>query len=276
MKLQQAISSSRKVWELPKDDIINGALNPAFAASINVNIMAGFYSSGAIRELAYGLSHLIVNPKGKLRIVCSQYLNEQDIPSDDTEKVNSIVDQLFLDKTKAMDAIVSYTRECISYLYRVGKVDIKIAVSRDGLFHKKVYLFEDGEDGLVISGSANFSVGGFKRNHETVIVGRSWDLDHTVRELFETQKASFDRLWDNDEEGVVVYTISEAKVSQIIRYRTDIAPPSVPPELEEEISHDCQDPIQVFKIPEYLEWNTGKYMHQGKAVHCWVPQVHRL
>ena len=60
-------------WEVPKDNIVEALLNPVFEKSDRVDIMAGFYSSSAIRELAYGIGELIKNPRGKLRIICSEY-----------------------------------------------------------------------------------------------------------------------------------------------------------------------------------------------------------
>ena len=40
---------------MPRDDIVEDLLNPVFEKSDRVDIMAGFYSSSAIRELAYGI-----------------------------------------------------------------------------------------------------------------------------------------------------------------------------------------------------------------------------
>ena len=269
MGLRTAITDKRKVWEVPEDDVITGILDPAFAASKTVNIMAGFYSSGAIRELAYGLSHLMCSTSGKLNIICSQYIEKEDVPDTEIEFVNIVVEGLFLNREATRDALATYTRECISYLCRKDRIEIKIAVSRRGLFHKKVYLFEDGEDGLVISGSANFSVGGFKKNHETVIVGKTWDSDHTVRELFDTQRSSFRRLWNNEESGLDVYTISEAQKKEIIEYRQDDSLPIVPEEICA-MGHAEKDCVEnVFSIPEALVWRDGSYRHQGEAVIAW-------
>lgn len=269
MRLRDAITDSKKVWEIPEDDVVAGILDPAFAASRTVNIMAGFYSSGAIRELAYGLSHLMCSTGGKLNIICSQYIDKEDIPNANIEIVNTVVESLFLNREATRDALATYTRECISYLCRKNRIEIKIAVSRRGLFHKKVYLFEDDEDGLVISGSANFSVGGFKRNHETIIVGKSWDSDHTVRELFDTQRSSFKRLWENEESGIDVYTISEAQRSQIIEYRQETSLPIVPAEIDFAKQTEIKSEKNVFAIPEELIWREGRYRHQGEAVAAW-------
>ena len=269
MGLKSAITDSRKVWELPQDDVIAGILDPAFSASKTVNIMAGFYSSGAIRELAYGLSHLMCSTNGKLNIVCSQYIDKDDIPDTESELVTTVVESLFLNRESTRDALATYTRECISYLCRKNRIEIRIAVSRRGLFHKKVYLFEDGEDGLVISGSANFSVGGFKRNHETIIVGKTWDTDHTVRELFDTQRSSFRRLWNNEESDMDVYPISEAQRKRIIEYRQDSSIPKIPDEIcgEKYSAKDWKE--NNFYIPDALVWREGRYKHQGEAVSAW-------
>ena len=75
------IRSDKSKWSTPKDDVIQDVLNPAFSGATNVRIMAGFYSSEAIRELAYGLSKFITQGNGKLKIICSQLLRFEALPT---------------------------------------------------------------------------------------------------------------------------------------------------------------------------------------------------
>ena len=141
MKFSQYFSQLKSHWEVPRDDIVEDLLNPVFEKSDRVDIMAGFYSSSAIRELAYGICELIKNPRGKLRIICSEYLDKKDIPDDSFLHAQKVIDDLFLNEEGMADALIRYTRECISYLYHLDRVQIKIAVNPKGLFHKKfIYL----------------------------------------------------------------------------------------------------------------------------------------
>lgn len=275
MELKKAIKGFQSIWEIPKQDIIAEVLDPAFGASHRVQIMAGFYSSGAIRELAYGLSRFLNRPDGKLQIVCSQYIDKRDVPLVEEEVASAIVRKLLLNEEGLQDALLRYTRECISYLCQKGRIEIKVAVSQTGLFHKKVYIFSDEQEGVVLIGSANFSVGGFRRNQETMILGRTWDETGTSAELYRTQQESFERLWSNREEDVKVYDISKAHKQQLLRIHMTEGLPDVPDILtqrgetiEEELSNS-------FKIPADLEWETGKYSHQGAAIKSWEKNSQR-
>ena len=119
MKFSQYFSQLKSHWEVPRDDIVEDLLNPVFEKSDRVDIMAGFYSSSAIRELAYGICELIKNPCGKLRIICSEYLDKKDIPDDSFLHAQKVIDDLFLNEEGMADALIRYTRECISYLYHL-------------------------------------------------------------------------------------------------------------------------------------------------------------
>ena len=92
MKFSQYFSQLKSHWEVPRDDIVQDLLNPVFEKSDRVDIMAGFYSSSAIRELGYGICELIKNPRGKLRIICSEYLDKKDIPDDSFLHAQKVID----------------------------------------------------------------------------------------------------------------------------------------------------------------------------------------
>lgn len=137
------IRSDKSKWSTPKDDVVKDVLNPAFSGATNVRIMAGFYSSEAIRELAYGLSKFITQRNGKLKIICSQHIDKNDIPSPEeaAEHATIIGRQMFTDQKYAEDALMRYTREAIAFLYAEERIEIKIAISNSGIFHKNaIYL----------------------------------------------------------------------------------------------------------------------------------------
>ena len=94
------IRSDKSKWSTPKDDVVQDVLNPAFSGATNVRIMAGFYSSEAIRELAYGLSKFITKGNGKLKIICSQHIDKNDIPSPEEAAEHATIRQTDVYRSK--------------------------------------------------------------------------------------------------------------------------------------------------------------------------------
>ena len=176
MGLRESLRTEQSVWDIPKHDIVNDVMNPGFANSQEVFIMAGFYASSGIKQLSKGLSALIANSNGKLKIICSEYIGRKDIPNEDSEGIAYNIGKNLLTNAAALeDTLLTYTRQCISFLIREKRIEIKIAVPRDGMFHKKVFIFIDDIDGAVVMGSANFSIGGFRNNAEAMILGKTWE-----------------------------------------------------------------------------------------------------
>lgn len=267
------IRPDKSSWATPKDDVVEDVLNPAFADATNVRIMAGFYSPDAIRELAYGLSRFITERKGVLKIICSQHIKREDIPSvEEANKVAKIVsEKMLIDQRYAEDALVRYTREAIALLYAEGRIEIRIAVSRSGMFHKKCYLFENGQSSILLFGSANFSVGGFRRNQESLILFRSWSSDRSPREHIKNCEEEFERIWSNKETGMRVFDICSETIERLVasRSKNDVMP-TFP---EEESNYNTEERNrrlgEDFLIPSYLVWENGRYSHQSKAVYAW-------
>ena len=273
MVFSSYFSHLKTQWEVPRDDIVTNLLNPAFERSDRVDIMAGFYSSSAIRELAYGIGELIDNPRGKLRIICSEYLDKKDIPDDSYLHSQLVVENLFLSSEGMSDALTRYTRECISYLYHLDRIQIKIAVNPKGLFHKKVYLFTNSEsnEGMALIGSANFSFGGFKKNNELLLLGKNWEVSQDSSNWYSAQINDFETIWSDSAPGLSVYEIKEAQIHSILQYCSKSQRPTPPPELyDEEQSLEPDDLLsQNFQIPTSLNWQFGDYLHQGEAVSAW-------
>ena len=66
------------------------------------------------------------------------------------------------------------TLRCLSYLIGVGRLEIRVALLRDAIFHPQVWLICDDIDTIAVHGSSNLTVSGLSRNFEQVSVTRSW------------------------------------------------------------------------------------------------------
>jgi superfamily II DNA or RNA helicase len=272
------IRADKSSWATPKDDVVGDVLNPAFAEATNVRIMAGFYSPDAIRELAFGLSKFITEKTGVLRIICSQHIKREDIPSleEAGELARLVSKQMLTDQQYAEDALIRYTREAIAMLYAESRIEIRIAVSGSGMFHKKCYLFDNGQSSILLFGSANFSVGGFRKNQESLILFRSWSSDKSPREHIQNCKEEFERIWSNNEAGMRVFDICSETIEKLVASRSTKDVPTFPEEDDfSRAKESARNLGEAFTIPSYLVWENGRYIHQSKAVYAWEENLRK-
>ena len=80
-----------------EDNVLESFIIPAFKESIKYKRSVGFFTSSALLEIATGISHL-VNNKGKILLIVSPYLEEEDIEAINKgyELRNDIVEKALL------------------------------------------------------------------------------------------------------------------------------------------------------------------------------------
>ena len=125
----------------------------------------GFFSSSAIRCLAYGFAIFIANG-GKMRIIINHILSDKDKQAIEEGQQNLPLD--FEDKIIAninkLNEVLSKENEhffkCISYLISINRIEFVATVStKGGLGHDKYGIFTDDKGNKVaFIGSANFSL----------------------------------------------------------------------------------------------------------------------
>ena len=111
--------------------------------------------------------------------------------------------------------------QLLARLLREGRLDIKVAVPRQGswrIFHPKMGIFHD-DDGNALSfeGSVNETIGGWKNNYERFKIHRSWvDQQSTY---VDGDVDTFERLWEDEHPYVEVYDLPEAIEEELIAWK---------------------------------------------------------
>lgn len=244
--------------------------------------MVGFFSSESLSALAPGLASYISNASAPLRLIASPYINERDRQAIE-EGISSVDDMVigtFSDLLITKDLLQQHTLKCLSYLLRIGRLEIKIALMKDALFHPKVWLFCDGSDFVAVHGSSNMTNAGVRKNFEQITISKSW-LDPTQRFIVNKLKNQFEKLWKNEEESCLVISAPEAIKEQIMSSYPEKTPPSEDDyhrlykkaqdqtDMVKEPGENFSIITPVFKIPSYLEYEEGPFEHQGRAVEAW-------
>lgn len=233
----------RKSYHKPEDDIAHEFYLPVVAASTGYDRAVGFFSS-SIYLLAWKSLKQFVDNGGKMRMICSPVLSEEDSEAlysgysarAENAAADAIIrdfDQMILSGTMMKPAVV------LASLVQMGVVDCKLAwigTEAGGrprrLFHDKVGILSDGENHVVFKGSMNETWPGLSLdgNLESVDVYVSW-RDAGEQERIDEEVEYFERLWRNDWPGVSVvpfpdnarhHIISASEVSKWSSYVDEI------------------------------------------------------
>ena len=275
-----AFTDIRPLYFLPADPLAEEVLIPCFRVSCSLDFMVGYFSSTVLSEIAPGLASFIANTEETFRLIISPYLNEDDKRAieEGVHSVEEVATDLLNGFFVTEDALERHALNCLTHLLRVGRIDIRVAIMKDALFHPKVWIFERGEEALAAHGSSNLTSSGIRRNFEQINVSRSWK-DGTQSYIVEKFKYQFERLWANREDDCMVVDLPKAVKNHLLCDYGRGAPPSEDEFIElyrkasgrsEQVIYSCAEPTipqkQEFTIPEWLRYEDGPFAHQGNAV----------
>ena len=284
----QIISGTKPLYWLPDDPLAEEVLIPGFSAATAVNSMSGFFSSEALASLAPGLATFVNRSEGVFRLVVSPLLRaddkaaiEQGLRSPDT-----MVSDIFEPFIVTEDLIAKHTLLCLSWLLRTGRIEIKVALMDNALFHPKVWLFLAEGRTVAVHGSSNITYPGIRQNIEQVAVSKSWE-DLNQRYIAESLKNQFRSLWNNAQPHCIVVPMPDAVRHRLLStYRSDTLPTEG--DLKELYRRaagvsgvrGASDALphlepERFEIPGYLRYEDGPFAHQGEAVKAWCDAGHR-
>lgn len=275
------------VYILPRDSFVTGVLIPSLRESNDFRAMVGFFSSAALRDLAPGLAYFLQRPTARFRLIISPFLTEDDQkavregvrqPPDVLEEALRAV----LGEAKLSErALVQHTLKCLAYLISAGRLEIKVGLVRDGLFHPKVWIFADPESELVAHGSSNMTDRGLTRNVEHITIAKSW-ADSSQAEIVKVFVDEFNTLWLGEREDVLTMPISDAIKNDLLMGYGEEPTPTPNDFLVawrrdaeaglEDVPPPILDPPSkpLFRIPEWLNYESGDFAHQSRAVRAWM------
>ena len=284
--LEAALSQCKSLYIQPRDDVPNIVICPAMEASDDISIMMGFFSSGSFAEIAPGLASFLKYSDKPLRLIISPFVSEEDQKALRAGVLDgdTLAESSLSDITPDATELASHTLQCLAWLIAHKRLTIRIAIMRTTLFHPKAWLFRNGMTMVALHGSANMTYQGLRGNREQLALARSWtsaDGDETCRELL----SEFELLWSGGDEDCLTVDLPTALADRIVHEYKRTAPPT-----EHDFrrlwsrSHNLKEPIvdigallagtqaEVFSIPDWLEFRSGAYAHQGKAIDAWEAQ----
>ena len=277
----------RPLYMLPVDPLAEEVLIPGFQGADKVDCMVGFFSSEVLASLAPGLATYISGSEGSFRLIISSLLRAEDQAAieDGFQSAEQVADKILEELTVTEDLLQQHTLKCLTWLLREGRIEIKVALMKDALFHPKVWLFENGDDVVAAHGSSNVTYAGIHKNIEQIAISRSWQNpnQHYITDKLDYE---FSRLWENRDDNCIVIAMPDAVRQRLLRTYSLETPP-IEDELrtlysrakgvaeEPEPYEPASVPEAGFVIPGLLKYEDGPFEHQGKAVNAWCEGGYR-
>ena len=172
--------------------------------------------------------------------------------------IKSKVDEIIRDEF--VPPITNGAKAMISLL-EIGRLNIKIAVTKKGIYHEKIGYFRDSFGDIVAwEGSPNDGEMALENNFENIKVFNSWEpiksdyCDDTV--------SDFKRLWDQTTPNLTILPFPEASAKDLIRIK------KISQELEQE-----QIKQRITKKKAKTEKLDEKWKHQEEAVRLFLEPI---
>lgn len=278
----RAIPDTRPLYILPKEPVAEEVLIPSFKSATQVDCMMGFFSSEVLVSLAPGLATFINLSNESLRLIISPLLRAEDREAIENgiASPENIANVALEDFVLTENAIAQHTLKCLSWMLRHGRVEIKIALMKNALFHPKVWLFREDDDVIAAHGSSNMTYAGIQKNIEQMSISKSWEDDHQSY-ITERLCDQFRELWANEDSDCTIVSMPQAIEGNLLKTYSSDTPPTEADfrALHDQLTNSIEESPAaydsgkssrpVFAIPSKLRFEDGPFEHQGKAVKAW-------
>lgn len=188
-----------------------------------IDLKLGYFSSNAIRTLAYGFAQFIHNG-GQLRIITNHFLSFKDklLISEDLEsnslvkeeKIKYVVENDLEGLAKILENGDQHFFDCLKYLLKQNRLQIcPVKLKPNRLAHFKQGIFDDGVNQVYFNGSCNFTSKGLVDNGESFSIARSWGETSERLKLIENIEI-IERIWSKVDSGIEY--LSPDQITEII------------------------------------------------------------
>ncbi|MBK4717541.1 DEAD/DEAH box helicase family protein [Azospirillum sp. YIM DDC1] len=226
----------KAVYRSEDDNILTDLYLPALGCAVSYDRAVGYFSASMLSFAAEGVTALVRNG-GRMRLIVGGELDEADADAISKgyglREASAKLGERFLETIDGISEALCYRRlEALSWLVASGRLDIKVALKKKGMYHEKIGIITDAAgDSVIFQGSANETTAALLPdfNFESINVFPSWRTEFF--EHFTPYVEGFARLWEGRSKNVVVIDFPEAAKERLIRIAAGVRPPS--PEVEQ-------------------------------------------
>lgn len=213
------------------DNIAQELYIPCMRNAVAYNRISGYFSS-TVFLVAWSALKDFINNGGRMRVLCSPYLTDEDYKAIDsgikakTEEVLFRTLQQDFEQMLAKDGLSSASK-LLACMIANGTLEVRIVIVRSGrkkdpflerLYHDKVGIFVDSEGNTVsFRGTINETFKGLSDNGniESADVFQSWDGGKDAQRAEDISRG-FNRVWNGEYDVLDIYDIPQ-KAQKYIR-----------------------------------------------------------
>ncbi len=256
-----------------EDDRLNTFYVPVLKEAVAYDRLTGYFKSSSLVVAAAGLAYFI-GAGGKIRLIAGADLADEDVQAlTEGEPLSDVLARrLSADPLEGVDIVSDRRLEVLAYLVKNDQLEIKVGVpvnragrplprnESDRYFHSKYGILTDADGNKVaFIGSENESASGWRTNHESFTVAKSW-----MQEVWSEQGrpicATFERHWlDHPDAGWVVVDLPEAVHERLIKLVRPDPPPRRDPEEGTERGNEASDQARLafVRAAPFVDGGTG-------------------
>jgi superfamily II DNA or RNA helicase len=197
------------------DNLYQDFFLPVLTEAVTYRRAVGFFSLAVLLNVPSALSRL-VKREGRIELIFGKLVSPDDFEAirdgmslpwkeDELPRFDRILEE-------HAGSLLEYRVRLLAWLFKSGRLEMKVAVRPTGMFHQKIGLLEDGVgDVISFSGSMNETMSALdpRFNSEEITVFRSWIEGQ--KEYVVNHAASFAQLWSGETgSSTVVCGIPEA------------------------------------------------------------------
>jgi superfamily II DNA or RNA helicase len=270
---QSSLDELEPVYFPNETNIVKELFLPVAKKSKSFDCLSGYFSSKALAELAEPLAYLFTNPKTIGRFVISPNLSEEDKAAlfDAYSKHESIIEYLFKEVNLLTESLLSSTLDVMKYLIINNRLDIRIALMKEGMMHAKIWIFNTELGNIAIHGSGNATKSGLMTNFEQLVFSREWE-SKSSKTIVDAYESRFQAFWDGRRNDSYTLKLNDKSIDSIIKLSKHELPDSKFEEVIEQLKTNMEknEKIEKLRIPSWLNYRQGDYKHQGEAIDSWL------
>ncbi|MFC3202459.1 DEAD/DEAH box helicase family protein [Alteromonas oceani] len=214
----------KHVYRTGDDDIYLDFYKKVLSKAVNYDRAVGYFSSSILAANLKGLSSLI-SSNGKMRLIIGHPLER-----DEFEAIRNVINyplelsqkytNTLLDWIKQDKDVTTKRLDLLAILIASGRLEIKFAFRRAGMYHEKIGIVHDKNNDIVVfQGSANETPSGMFEhlNAESISVYKSWET-----ELYDAYGVSyyegFRKLWAGEQKNTYIVDINSEFYEKVADY----------------------------------------------------------
>ena len=268
-------------YDTDEDNVIRDFYIPVLSNSLSYDRAVGYFNSASFIKTLPGIDGLMKN-NGKMRLILGDTLSdsEYDAITQNNQDVyfQKTWEEIYFNAEKS--PLLKHRLDVLSWLVNNNRLEIKYALRRAGLYHKKIGIIRDELNNVIVfTGSMNETSSALSANKENpdgnseeIDLFFSWEDENYFAKHAEKKVYKFEKLWSNQIKNTKTIELSSKEYQNLKSIYTKQDKPRSNIEFEQATIFDSinNENVALPSKPQKLYGETYKLRaHQISALNSW-------